>query len=79
MDNQTGIAKLRGSVTCSQGPGPVYLEVEIIQRIGRVYIRDYESKRVSCDGVTSWRMRFVSYEGLFTGGRAEAGAWGPMA
>jgi hypothetical protein len=75
VDNQTGVAKLRGTVTCSQGPGRVNIEVEIIQQIGRVYIRDFNSKRVSCDGVTPWGMRFVSYEGLFTGGPVDARSW----
>jgi hypothetical protein len=71
VDNQTGIAVLRGTVTCTSGPGTVWVGAELIQQFARVYIRDYTSKRVTCDGVTPWRMKFESYEGLFASGPAE--------
>ncbi len=71
VNNQTGIAVVTGTVTCSGGSGEVYLDAFARQRIGRVYISDRSSKSLVCDGETPWRMRFRSYEGLFTGGRLE--------
>jgi hypothetical protein len=72
VDNKTGVAYLHGTITCSQGPGRVYLGVELVQQVSRFYIRDFTSRRIMCDGTMQWRMKFVSETGLFTGGSAEA-------
>lgn len=70
-DNQAGTAVIHGTITCSNGPAEVYVEIFVRQQIGRLYISAYNGKEFSCDGVTAWRMKVSSYEGAFTAGPVE--------
>lgn len=71
VDSQAGVAYVRGTVTCSQGPGKVYINLSIVQQVSRFYIRDSGGTRVDCDGTTSWQVKFRSQDGLFGGGSAD--------
>lgn len=67
----TGIATLRGTVTCTGSAG-VYIDGSLRQRVGRLFIDGYGSNFFSCDGTTPWSMEVSSDDGLFAGGRADA-------
>ena len=74
VNGATGIATIRGTVTCSRA---VLAEVSgtIRQRIGRAFIQASFYNLVECDGVTSWEMETFSANGLLVGGRAEVSAF----
>ena len=69
--NRSGVATIRGSVTCSQ---PV--EVDLVGSLRQAHRRSvslgYSSTSVSCDGTASWSMRVPGETGPFTTGTARA-------
>jgi hypothetical protein len=68
---ESGAAVISGSMSCTSGPGEVYLEVAVRQQWARVYITGDRSRRISCDGVTTWSAKVSSQDGAFGGGKAD--------
>jgi hypothetical protein len=75
----TGEAIISGSITCSNGPGFVELDIEVSQRIGRAIVHGEGFDEFECFGTQSWNLTVVPFDGLFVAGRAhvEAFAFGP--
>lgn len=71
---RTGEATITGTLTCSR-PVMVGLDVVLTQRIGRVRIQGYSGTALECDGTTAWQLPVSAYDGLFTGGKADAQAF----
>lgn len=67
----TGVAVVRGTVTCSRGVS-VNLSGELRQRFGRAIISGLFSLQVFCAGATRWEANVFSANGAFAGGRASA-------
>src|SRR5207247_8335923 len=76
---KTGEAVISGSITCSNGPGSVGLDLFVSQRIGRAIVHGEGFDVFDCSGTQSWSLTVVPFDGLFVGGRAhvEADAFGP--
>jgi hypothetical protein len=70
VNGATGIAAIRGTVTCSR-PVLVELSGQLRQRIGRVFIVAPFGSLIECEGVTPWEMEILPQNGLLVGGRAE--------
>jgi hypothetical protein len=68
---KTGEAMIRGTVTCSE---PTMLGVDgmLRQRLGRVFIEGGAYTELYCDGSAAFELPIVGWNGLFTGGKAEA-------
>jgi len=75
----TGEATISGTITCSNGPGSVEVDVFLTQRIGRVLVQGGQFDDFECSGTQSWSITVVGGNGLFTGGRAhvDVRAFGP--
>lgn len=71
VDSKEGVAYVGGTVTCSQGPGHVWIDLQLVQQVSRFYIRDNSGTRVLCDGTTAWQVKFRSQDGLYGGGSAD--------
>lgn len=71
VDKDTNTVTVSGTITCTGDPGRVGLEMYIRQRIGRDYITAGDYRRITCDGATPWKMRFSSWEHVFSGGALE--------
>jgi len=76
---RTGEAIFSGSITCSNGPGFVELDIDVSQRIGRAIVHGEGFDEFECSGTQSWSLTVVPFDGLFVAGRAhvEAFAFGP--
>jgi hypothetical protein len=70
VDAKTGVATIRGTVTCSE-PVSVFLDGTVQQRIGRTLITGFFFTVVECDGVTPWEVQVSAQDGLFTGGQVQ--------
>jgi hypothetical protein len=69
----TGKATLSGTVTCSGAPGPVFIELFLEQRIGRVRVFGFGFSEIEeCAGETPWSVTLTGENGPFVGGRARA-------
>lgn len=77
VDRATGSAGVRGSITCSV-PGAVPLEVVLAQeqksRGVTVLVTATATVIVECEGTTAWAAGLTGSNGVFTNGKAEAGA-----
>lgn len=69
---KTGVATISGTIECSNGPGQVFLEVDLRQRIGRSIARGFGFDSVECDGSQAWTITVTGDSGLFVAGRATA-------
>lgn len=69
----TGIATIRGTVTCNR-PVFVYVSGEVQQQIGRATVRGWLSAAVLCEGTApvAWSSVVTSELRTFVGGRAAA-------
>jgi hypothetical protein len=67
----TGMAMLRGTVTCSQ-PTTVGIEGGLRQRSGRLFIFGYGFTELECDGSATFELPMTGDNGLFVGGKADA-------
>jgi hypothetical protein len=76
---KTGEAVISGSITCSNGPGSVELDIFVSQRIGRATVQGDGFDFFDCSGTQSWSVTIVPFNGLLVAGRAhvEADAFGP--
>ena len=76
---KTGEAVISGSITCSNGPGSVELDVFVSQRIGRATVQGDGFDFFDCSGTQSWNITVEPFNGLLVAGRAhvEADAFGP--
>jgi hypothetical protein len=76
---KTGDAVISGSITCSNGPGFVELDVFVSQRIGRALVEGDGFDFFECSGTQSWSIEVAPFNGLFVAGRAHAyaDAFGP--
>ncbi len=76
---KTGEAVISGSITCSNGPGSVELDIFVSQRIGRATVQGDGFDVFDCSGTQSWSLTVEPFNGLFVAGRAhvEADAFGP--
>jgi len=73
---RTGVATLRGTLTCS-GPTWVWIDGNLRQRVGRAYLDGGGGTYVECEaaGTTAWSFEVTPWNGLFTGGRADANVY----
>ena len=69
--NRSGVATIRGSVTCSR-PVEVDLVGSLRQAQRRSVSLGYSSTRVSCDDTESWSLRVQGETGAFSPGTARA-------
>lgn len=71
---KTGTARVSGTYSCQPGDNVssfVFLDVQLSQRVGRLFIRGYGGTELVCDGAEgSWSVDIVGENGLFKGGRA---------
>ena len=76
---KTGQAVISGSITCSNGPGFVELDIFVSQRIGRAIVHADGFDEFECSGTQPWSITVQPSDGLLVGGRAhvEADAFGP--
>jgi hypothetical protein len=70
VNGKTGIATIRGTVTCPR-PLSVTLFGQVRQQAGRVFIDGSFFTSFECDGVTTWEAQTEQQNGLFKGGEAE--------
>ncbi len=70
----TGVATVRGTVTCSTQEN-VSLEGGVTQQIGRLRTQGSFFTSVECDGVTPWEAQVFPENGPFAGGRAAISAF----
>jgi hypothetical protein len=68
---RTGVATISGTVTCSGGDF-VDLEVDLRQKVGRVYITGAGFTELSCDGTSAWSVDVQGQNGTFAGGKVAA-------
>ena len=73
VDGRTGVATIRGTVTCSQ---PVLLDLfgDLRQRLGRSVSSAFFDIGVSCNGQTRWSADVSPENGLFVAGRVAVNA-----
>ncbi len=71
FNSRTGVATIRGTVTCSR-PAFVDLFGELTQKVGRFLIRGFFGTFFECDGETAWSATVTSDNGLYLGGPANA-------
>jgi len=74
VDHQSGTAVISGTMSCTSGPGEVYLQLRVRQQIGHLYINGSNSKRVDCDGTVAWQAKVASSDGAFSGGQLDVRA-----
>lgn len=82
VDARAGVATLTGTYTCAPSEGGTieysYLDVQLSQRAGRVYIQGGGFvEPLTCDGTEQpWTITTSEWSnGLFKGGKAEAQIW----
>ena len=71
VKQSTGEATISGTITCSNGPGTVEIDVSLVQRIGRLLVQGSQFKDFECSGTQSWSITIAGFNGLFVGGRAQ--------
>jgi hypothetical protein len=69
---KTGTAVIRGTVTCSEAGGNVFLDGSLSQRIGRARVFGFGFTEVECSGETPYSIVIIPENGLFVGGPASA-------
>jgi hypothetical protein len=77
---KTGLAVISGTITCSNGPAFVELDVFVSQQIGpRATVTGSGFDGVECSGTDSWSVTVEPSLGRFVGGPAfvSAAAFGP--
>ena len=76
---KTGQAVISGSITCSNGPSFVELDIFVSQRIGRAIVHAEGFDEFECSGTQPWSITVEPSDGLLVSGRAhvEAEAFGP--
>jgi hypothetical protein len=74
VNAKTGIATISGTVTCSR-PAWVSIQLDVVQRLGRMLIRGWGYAWADCDGTTPFTATVIGDSGLFTGGKATVIAW----
>jgi hypothetical protein len=67
---KSGVATIRGSVTCSNADG-VGIDAEVVQRVGRRLVRGFGGTFVDCSE-TRWSMEVFGENGTFGGGAVTA-------
>jgi hypothetical protein len=78
VNQRTGFATIRGTVTCSGGgeADQNVLEVHLVQWIGRVRILAFGASGFVCDGTTkSWVVTMLGDNGRLGGGKATISAF----
>ena len=70
VDAKTGVATIRGTVTCAE-PASGVLDGGVQQRIGRALLNGSFFIGFECDGVTPWEAEVSAFDGLFVAGRAQ--------
>jgi hypothetical protein len=70
----TGVATLRGTVSCSR-EATAQIQGQLRQRSGRIVLQAEFFTWVECDGTTPWSVDAVPSYGLFAGGRAQLEAY----
>jgi hypothetical protein len=71
IDPQTKVATVKGKVTCASEVNRAFVAVELSQVVGRLHtVRGFGQERLSCDGKTSFTLRFSAEEGRFGPGEA---------
>lgn len=74
VNPETGVATIRGRVTCSR-PSFYELGGSVQQQRGDVLVTgSLSNTSFNCDGVTRWKAEVVPDEGRFVGGRVEVSA-----
>ncbi|MEO8208856.1 MAG: hypothetical protein ABI598_07450 [Chloroflexota bacterium] len=70
---KTGIATVRGTVTCTGGEefGKNFIEISMSQTVGRLIISGYGWAEFTCDGtIQNWSAEILGQNGKFAGGKA---------
>ena len=71
FDPSTGSATVTGTVTCSGDGFNNFIEVDLRQRVGRLFITGFGGTGFTCDGTTQeWAVEVFGDNGLFKGGHA---------
>jgi hypothetical protein len=73
FNSHTGAARISGTLTCTGGDF-IDLEVDLTQRVGRIYIKGTGNNEFPCDGTMSWSMDVFGDNGRFSGGKAASAA-----
>lgn len=66
---KSGEVTITGTVTCRE-PTPVFQDILVVQRAGRLTLSAFAFVDVACDGVTPWSTTLSAENGIFKGGRA---------
>jgi hypothetical protein len=75
--NNDGSATVSGTVTCIGEAFDTFIEVDLRQRVGRLFISGFGSTSFSCDGTTqAWSVDVFADNGLFKGGRTASVTFG---
>ena len=72
VDQRTGVATIRGTITCTGGDGlgKNFIDVQLIQAVGRLMIRAAGGTGFSCDGTAEpWAVELVGESGRLGGGK----------
>jgi hypothetical protein len=78
IDARTGVATIRGTITCSGGEefGKNFIEVHLVQTVGRFRIEAGNGLGFDCNGVTQpWSVELIGWNGKLAGGRATVTAF----
>jgi hypothetical protein len=73
FNSHTGAARITGTLTCTGGDF-VDLEVDLTQRVGRIYIKGSSDNEFPCDGTARWAIDVFGDNGRFSGGKAVSAA-----
>jgi hypothetical protein len=78
FNSRTGVATIRGTITCSGGNagGKNFIDLGLTQVVGRLKLTANGGASFSCDGtVESWAADLASPNGKFAGGKATVSAF----
>jgi hypothetical protein len=75
FDSRTGTVSISGTATCSI-PGWFWVDGEVRQRVGRLFVSGWVEAMGECDGVTPFTATTSYTTGRFAGGPAEVSVWG---
>jgi hypothetical protein len=77
FNSKTGSATVTGTVTCIGEAFDTFIEVDMRQRVGRIFITGFGGTGFSCDGTTqAWSVEVFPDNGLFKGGQAATVTFG---
>lgn len=77
FDSSTGSATVSGTVTCVGEAFDTFIEVDLRQRVGRLFITGSGFTGFSCDGTTqAWSVEVFPDNGLFKGGHSASVTFG---